>query len=491
MMEKNEPRIKRSIAEFLPILTNVIPVCTAVGLAAAIGLVDVHLAGNLGATVQAGVGIGDQALFFAALMGTGIAQACGSLIARASGAGAINEAKIFASTGLRLAIFLGSSASIITIACAEPFLALFSNDETVRQAGALYLKLCSIANVPYCLLLTQSALLRATGKSFSTVFPWLVAAAISIALSISLTELMPHGRKYTIEYIALAWNAGAFIGLGFGHAELRKMGFHIFNSDLNFQKFLDCAKQILSLGLPIALTEAAWLGSNFFIYLILAEMPCASDAQAAWTIRLKIEEIVATPFILAASMTAASLVGQLVGAARPAEALETANKAALIAVLLLLFIGIFVGINSEILAVLHATAPESAKQAELLMSASLLIYPLSAFYITVFGALEGAGSTVKPMIAVVLGLFVLRIPLSAVLALYLNMGMTGIVIAMTISHLAVALSAVSQLRTFFTEGTILEEPQTCAINSGGSGYILHKRQQETKFERVPERRAKF
>ncbi len=55
----------------------------------------------------------------------------------------------------------------------------------------------------------------------------------------------------------------------------------------------------------------------------------------------------------------------------------------------------------------------------------------------------------RPMLAVVAGLFILRIPLAAWLALHLETGMTGIVISIIVSHFAVALSAVSQMKTFF------------------------------------------
>src|SRR5882672_1631864 len=94
-------------AELLPIVTNALPVCIAVGLAAPIGLVDVHLAGDLGPAVQAGDGIGDQFLFFAALLGTGIAQGAASLIARATGAHKHQQAKSLAGAGLVLAAGFG------------------------------------------------------------------------------------------------------------------------------------------------------------------------------------------------------------------------------------------------------------------------------------------------------------------------------------------------------------------------------------------------
>ncbi len=442
----------KSTAELLPIAANALPVCIAVGLAATIGLVDVHLAGDLGPAVQAGVGIGDQFLFFAALLGTGIAQGAGSLIARETGARRHREAQLLAGAGLILAALLGTLASIATFICADFLLGLFSQDVVVRSSGATYLKLCAIANLPYCLMLTQSAILRAAGKSFSTVLPWFVAAAISISLSIYLPKLMPDGRAHTLEYIALAWNLGAIAAALIGHFQLQKLGISIFNTGgktFDFDKLTANIKSIALLGLPIAATEAAWLSSNFFMYIILAQMPSANEAQAAWTIRLKVEEIAATPAILAFSMTAASQVGQQIGAGNLAAAKATTQKAALVAASLMFLVGLFVFSNNELFAASYAVTPKSAQYAQVLLGASLIVYPLTAFYITVFGALEGAGSTLKPMLAVVAGLFILRIPLAAGLALNMETGMSGVVASIIISHFAVALSAVSQIKSLF------------------------------------------
>ncbi len=436
-------------AELLPIAANALPVCIAVGLAATIGLVDVHLAGDLGPAVQAGVGIGDQFLFFAALLGTGIAQGAGSLIARETGARRFREAQLLAGAGLALAALLGIAASIATFLCADYLLSLFSQDALVRHSGATYLKLCAIANMPYCLMLTQSAILRASAKSFSTVFPWFVAAAVSVSLSVCLPKLMPEGRAHTLEYIALAWNLGAFAAASIGHFQLKKLGISMLDTSQSICQFLEKAKSIALLGLPIAAMEAAWLSSNFFMYIILAQMSSPNEAQAAWTIRLKVEEIAATPAILAFNMTAASLVGQQIGAGDFSGARATTTKAAIAAALLMFVVGLVVFMNTGAVGASYASTPISAQYAQVLLSASVLVYPLTAFYITVFGALEGAGSTMQPMLAVVAGLFILRIPLAVWLALNLETGMTGIVLSIIVAHFAVALSAVSQMKTFF------------------------------------------
>ncbi|MCC7529059.1 MAG: hypothetical protein IT342_11080 [Candidatus Melainabacteria bacterium] len=112
-------------------------------------------------------------------------------------------------------------------------------------------------------------------------------------------------------------------------------------------------------------------------------------------------------------------------------------------------VGLFVLLTSGPAGASYASTPISARYAQVLLSASVLVHPLTAFYITVSVALEGAGSTTRPMLAVVAGLFILRIPLADRLALHFKKGMTGIVTPIIVSHFAVALSAVSQMKSFF------------------------------------------
>lgn len=435
----------KAAARLIPFVKDAMPVCVAVAIAATIGLVDVHLAGALGPAVQAGVGIGDQFLFFAALVGTGIAQGAGSLIARATGAANEREANSFAKAGILLSLMLGVSSSVITYFSADCLLGLFSQDPNVQNAGATYLKLCTIANTPYCLMLIQSAILRASGKSFSTIFPWFVAAAISITLSISLPLIMPNGAAYQLEYIALGWNVGAIVAALIGQNLLKKLGV---NNQVD-SDFRNKSMRILRLGLPIAATEAAWLSSNFAMYIILSQMPFANETQAAWTIRLKIEEIVATPAILAFSMTAASLVGQRIGAGDIIAARQTSCNASIAAAAVMFVVGLIVFANSEWLATDYATTALSAQFAQQLLVASVVVFPITAFYMTMFGALEGAGSTLKPMLSVLGGLFLFRIPLAAWIGLFSNGGMNGVVVSIIASQLAVALSAVSQGKSYF------------------------------------------
>ena len=442
--------LTEEFSALIPIAANALPVCIAVGLAATIGLVDVHLAGDLGAAVQAGVGIGDQFLFFAALLGTGIAQGAASLIARATGGKDGQTAAEFAEAGVILSLIFGMTASIVILTCADFLLAVFTQDSVARHSGATYLKLCAIANAPYGAMLTQSAILRAAGKSFSTVFPWFVAAALSVSLSITLPKIMPDGKAHTVEYIALAWNIGALAAAFIGHHQLRKAGFSVLDHLRSFDKQLGKIRKIILLGLPIAATEAAWLGSNFVMYSILSQMSSANDAQAAWTIRLKVEEIAATPAMLAFSMTAASLVGQKFGAGDLAGARDTMYKTSIASAILMFIVGVGVFLFNKPLAADYAVTPLSCRYAQVLLCASILVYPIAAFYMTIFGALEGAGCTLKPMLAVVAGLFVLRIPLAAWLSLQLDFGMTGIAISIVVSHFAVALSAISQANALAT-----------------------------------------
>lgn len=436
------------IKVLMPIFINAFPVCIAVGLSATIGLVDVHLSGSLGEAVQAGVGIADQILFFAALTGAGIAQATASLVARATGERDHTKAEVYANAGLVLSIILGLVSSLLTFAFAVALMAYLSTDPQANEAGSTYLRLCSLANAPYCILLTQSAILRAKGKCVATILPWFVAAVVSIGLSISLPHIIQNGHKLTIECIATGWNLGAILASAVGYFQLKQTGF-AGQSITTFHKNKNALGEISALALPISATDAAWLGSNFLMYAILARMPDANDAQAAWTIRLKFEEIAATPVLLAMTMTTAALVGKLTGEKNFVKAKSMTQNASILAATIMFCIGLLVLTFNAPIADFYAVTQTSNCYARIFLCSSIIVFPISAIYLTAFGALEGAGSAFKPMLAILVGLFIIRIPLTLFLTTEMQTEMLGVVTAVIISHCAVALIAVSLTKEFF------------------------------------------
>ena len=114
-------------------------------------------------------------------------------------------------------------------------------------------------------------------------------------------------------------------------------------------------------------------------------------------------------------------------------------------------VAIAIALLSGQIASFYAVSHQSKEIVSALIMSSCAIYPLLAFYLTAFGALEGAGFTVKPMLALSVGLFLLRVPLAYLLAIHCHMEVTGIIIAVAISHLAVTLAAVSLVRQFFAQ----------------------------------------
>ncbi|MBC8000759.1 MAG: hypothetical protein IAF58_22620 [Leptolyngbya sp.] len=459
------PRIDTVRAQLVAISASSVPICVSAALSAAIGLVDVHLAGSLGETAQAGVGIADQMLFLSAIFATGIAQGAGSMIARATGAKDDKLAQAVAHACLLLAIMTGTFAAIVTYIFASAAVSVFTSDPRAQQAGAIYLSLCAPANLAYAIMIAQTAILRARGKFREVMLPWLVAAAVSISLSLILPNLITHGKVFTLELIALAWNLGAIAGVVSCEVVLKKENISLLNlTKIGIQGCGKLSKkfaQIVKIGLPIALTEAAWLGSNFAMYSILALLPAGNEAQAAWTIRLKLEELIATTPIIAFSLSAASVVGQLMGANKKQEARRMTWLLSWVSATFMAVVAIAIALLSGQIASFYAVSQQSKVIVSALIYSSCAIYPLLAFYLTAFGALEGAGFTIKPMLALSGGLFLLRVPLAYLLAIHCHMEITGIIIAVAISHLAVTLAAVSQVRQFFAS----EKTTICARHS--------------------------
>jgi putative MATE family efflux protein len=142
------------------------------------------------------------------------------------------------------------------------------------------------------------------------------------------------------------------------------------------------------------------------------------------------------------SNAAATLVGQNLGAMKPARAEESVWKTArynaifmgIVTILFLLFAGQVVSFfNSDPLVVKHAT------DALRIVSLGYILYGVG---MVVTNSFNGAGDTRTPTIINIFGFWLFQVPLAYLLALVLNMGPTGVFIAILLAESAITIAGI-------------------------------------------------
>lgn len=428
--------------------TSALPLFLSLTLVAIIGAVDMWLAGVTGGCAQAAVGIADQLLFLTVLLATGLSSGVAACVARAKGANDLELVKLYAKDALIGSVILGFISMTLSLVFCQPVVQFLSSSSSTTSLAIDYLRICSVANIPWCLAVCQSSILRAIGKAKQCVFVWLVITGVSVGLALAAYVFRHDNSISWLQLIACTWVLGASSGAIVGFICVRKS---VFESE-EFQsggtidntvrkgtlsRFLKFAK----IGLPISFTEAGWIFSNFLTYKILAELPAGADAQAAWTIRMKLEELIFLTPIMAMSMTAATLAGQYLGAGNREQARTATIQIAISSCLASLVISMLMASISNHIAGRFSSELTIIDFTAQMINAAPWIVPTMTLYLVLFGAMEGAGFTRLPMIAIVIGLFVVRLPVSWLFSVVFEGNIPGVVAALFVSNLFMAIWA--------------------------------------------------
>ena len=175
--------------------------------------------------------------------------------------------------------------------------------------------------------------------------------------------------------------------------------------------------RILRVAVPAAVMAVLRVGSLAVFTLVLKAVPNGSLAIAAMRPGFAIESMMFMPSF-GLSMAAAALVGQSLGMKRPerAEVLgwTAAHHAALVTLALCAPIFIF---SPQIASLLIEGKPEIAAEAASLLRYLCVTEVWFAYAMVTIGAMQGAGDTVRPLWITILALWIIRVPMSAICAL--------------------------------------------------------------------------
>lgn len=412
-------------------------------LSSLIGLVDMYLAGFLGDAAQAAIGIGEQFIFFAVTIGTGLCIGCQALISRCAGARELRLLRLYVKDSLYAGGLFGLLATIVGILFAKDIFACFAVETAVNDLGVRYLQLTSLGNLPFMLAMVLTAVFRAAGVPRYALYVWSVITVVSIVSAFAFVfSPMPWGFM-SVDSLAWSWNLGATIGVVCGMVLVARL--QSGNADrFCFADYLPSSqriREILAVGIPATIADLSWVVSNFLLFMIFANLPDATAAQAAWSVAYKLEETVASYPLLALSLAAASVVGQNLGAGKTARAYKAALLMALSAAVVMFVVGCLLTVLSVPLVSLFSRDELVVHYGQMLLSASPILLPLLALWLVFFGAVEGAGVTAVPMVFNAAGYLLVRLPLAWLLAMPAGLGMNGVFIALFVSRLLLSLIA--------------------------------------------------
>ena len=405
------------------------------------GAVDIQVAGSLGSTAQAAVGLSEQILFVLMVFVMSVSIGTTAVVSRSFGAGAVEESVHATSQSLVLAIGLGIVLSVMTLLTAQFILPCFTapggsglapsaSAEMLRQ-GRLYLSIFGVFLVPFSIVTITNAAFRAIGDARTPMVVVAVSAAICITGDILTVRCGWPVAGLGVRGIAFSAITGSTVA---SIIVLWRLSCSPLKGALKQLCPISWSmiKRIVRIGVPSAAQKLSYSAAVFVLFFILSHCPSPVQAIASWTIGIRVEGILFMPLI-ALSMAVSSIVGQNLGARQPLRAFQAGWNVTWIGVVMMVVFGTMLFFGAEPLARLMSHDPKAIEYTASYLRINALAEPFLAFAMILSGALQGAGDTRSPMWISIFCNWIIRLPILWLLALKLSLGPTGAWIAMTIS----------------------------------------------------------
>ena len=404
-------------------------------LASAVGVIDIAMLGRLGTGALAAVGYAMQFFYLsqAVLMAVGVA--CVAMMSRSLGAGEPDRARHALAASLTIALLTASVVSLLALFVPEAPIRLLGASEPIVAMAAPYFQLTIGSSLLFAVSFTYENAFRAARDART---PMIMAAAATIV-------------KLALNWVLIFGNLGApalgLVGAGLATVGAQAVACVLFlvaarysvharslrlrSGDLRaaravYRETIRLAVPGLleRLGMNLALMSYFWVLGGY-----------GPEAVAAYTIGVRVLSFSWIPG-MGFSTAASTLVGQSLGANQPRQAARAGWRAARFALGVSIVLGIGFALARDPLARLFTDDPGVLEVLRPFIVVMALSQPLLGLHFTLGGALRGAGDTLTPLWAALLGNWGLRVPLALLFAFVLDWSVLWVWFALSFDHLA-------------------------------------------------------
>ncbi|PZM79353.1 MAG: hypothetical protein DKT66_23030 [Candidatus Melainabacteria bacterium] len=428
--DKDAPLVTGSLWKSIWVMSW--PLLVATVASSIVALVNVQVAGLLGAASQAAVGVAEQILFMFQVFLMSVGVGTTAIVSRAYGAKDVAEADFATAQSLTLSILIGVALSVTAILTARWIIPLLSDATDVNAQSRLYLTVYALYLVPFSLVCIANAAFRAIGNARIPLVIICIEVAINIAgdyLTVVYNWPVPD---LGVRGIAASAVAGALVAAIAAIIFVRQSQL---KGSLNQLLPLSASflKRIVNIGVPAALQRLSWAFSVFGLFFILSKVANPTAALAAWTIGMRVEALLFMPE-LALSIAVSSIVGQNLGAGKVDRAFRAGWAVCGIAVLMMgtVCVGEFI-FARQLAEMMCADDLATVEATTSFLQINAIGAVSQGINAVISGALQGAGDTKITMWISIVCYWIIRLPLAWLLVVSLGMGASGAWISMAAS----------------------------------------------------------
>lgn len=365
--------------------------------------------------------------FLLIALSTGATLATTILVAQHYGAGNHEMVEKVVNNSFSIALLFGAILTIVGLVSCDEILRLMNTPEVIFPMASSYLKITLAGFILTFLINLITSILRGIGDTKTP----LLFMAIGLGINAVLDPLLIIGigpfPKLGLNGAAIASLIAQAVGLALALIYLnRKQHFVSINlKKLALEK--DLVLQIIKLGFPSMIQQSLVSIGSIFITGFVNNY--GADATAAFGASGRIEGVVFMP-ALSIGMAASALTGQNLGAGKPERVKEVFKWGVIMTSVITLTLSAIIVIFPRLLLSMFV---HEAKVLDIGVGYLRILgfaYILFAIMFIPNGIINGAGKTLVTMAFTLISLWLIRVPLAALLSF--SLGIKGIWLAIDI-----------------------------------------------------------
>ena len=420
-----------------------VPMVLEMAMESIFAVVDIFFVSALGYEAVTVVGLTEAVITILYAVAIGLSMGVTALVARRIGEGNPDKANQVAGQALWVGLVVAMVVAFIGLSFAEDILRLMGADDQVMAMGKDYttIMLCGSITILYLFLI--NAIFRGAGDATIAMRSLWLANGINIVLDPLLIFGIWIFPEMGVTGAAVATTIGRGAGVIYqlyhlrGHASRIKVGLtHLRPA---FDVMWNLVKVSIGGILQFLIATASWVA------LVRIVSTYGSAAVAGYTIAIRVIIFTILP-AWGLSNAVATLVGQNLGAGQPDRAEQSVWKVARYNLYFMLSVAVVFIVFAEQIIGMFTDDPAVIRDGVACLRFISYGYGFYGIGMIVVQAFNGAGDTMTPTKINFLCYWMLQIPLAYWLAKYVDLGTTGVFLAITIAESLIAVVGVMVFR---------------------------------------------
>lgn len=444
--------MKQGRAFYRQVFALTLPLVLQNLITSSLSMADTFMVGLLGTVELAGVTLANIPFFVVQLFFFGVQSGGTVLISQYWGKG--DRGSINRVLGLSWYVTGAVALTVALAMLAAPvqIMSLFGNDPAAVAVAAKYGRIIGMAYLLNGLNLAYVGALRSMEQP--KIGTWMLGA--SMVTNLFLNYVLIFGKlgapRLGVEGAALATLISRVLEsvIVVGHI-LKNKHFRL-ELSLVLRPGREMVRKLIKYSAPVVVNETLW-GFGTSIYpIIMGHMPGSTEILAAYTIAGNVDKLVMVA-ISGLCVSSTVIVGKEIGAGRTDRVYSISWALNFLAMACGAVFGTALAVMAHLwfphwlypLFQMSARTQELVKMMLTIIGATLFLRGFS--HVTIVGVLRGGGDVKTATLIDLLPLWLVSIPLAAVMGLWLNLGPVWVYIAMSVDQVIKLLMGVPRIRS--------------------------------------------